>query len=361
MKDRVAVRILQARPCCAADTQPRFSRFSAAQEALASGALRTGGLVTEGTAGSTGISLAMMAPAFGALDQATCSEACSRLLSASGCKCHVVMPDDAAEEKAVTIAALGASVQRVRPVSIAHPEHFVNVARRAAASAVASGGPGAAYFADQFENEANYRAHFDGTGAEVWAQTRGALHAFVAAAGTGGTLAGCGAALRARDPAVRLYLVDPPGSSLFNRVTRGVLYARQEAEGRRTRHQVDTITEGIGINRLTANFAKAPRLDGAFRGSDAEAVAMARHLRAADGLFVGSSAAMNAVGALRVAQLLGPGHTVVTLLCDGGARHLSKFWSDDYLAQAGLLPPPEQAGRELELLMAGALRPADDT
>ena len=317
--------------------------------------------MTEGTAGSTGISLAMLAPAFGALEDAMLwsYEACAHAVQPAGCKCHVVMPDDAAEEKAVTIAALGASVQRVRPVSIAHPDHFVNVARRAAAAAVASGGPGAAYFADQFETEANFRAHAESTGPEVWAQTGGRLHAFVAAAGTGGTLAGVGAALRARDPAVRLYLVDPPGSSLYNRVTRGVLYARQEAEGRRTRHQVDTITEGIGINRLTANFMRAPRLDGAFRGSDAEAVAMARHLRAADGLFVGSSAAMNAVGALRVAQQLGPGHTVVTLLCDGGARHLSKFWSDDYLDAAGLLPPPEQAGRELLLLLSGALRPPE--
>ena len=232
------------------------------------------------------------------------------------------MPDDAAEEKSVTIAALGASVQRVRPVSITHPDHFVNVARRAAASAVASGGPGAAFFADQFENEANFRAHDEGTGAEVWAQTRGALHAFVAAAGTGGTLAGVGAALRARNPGVRLYLVDPPGSSLFNRVTRGVMYAATEAEGKRTRHQVDTITEGIGINRLTANFLRAPRLDGAFRGSDQEAVAMARHLRAADGLFVGSSAAMNAVGALRVAQELGACHAAKRMCCRLLAHHI---------------------------------------
>ena len=215
------------------------------------------------------------------------------------------MPDDAAEEKAATIRALGAVVQRVRPVGIAHPEHFVNVARRVAAAAAASGGAGAGFFADQFENAANFRAHFEGTGPEIWAQTGGRIHAFVAAAGTGGTLAGCGAALRARDPSVRVYLIDPPGSSLYNRVTRGVLYSGAEAEGRRTRHQVDTITEGIGINRLTANFQAAPPLDGAFQGSDAEAIAMARHLRAADGLFVGSSAAMNALGALRVAQELG--------------------------------------------------------
>ena len=220
------------------------------------------------------------------------------------------MPDDAAAEKASTIRALGAEVTRVRPVAITHPGHFVNVARRAAEAEVAAAGPGAAFFADQFENEANFRAHFHGTGPELHAQVaslpgHGRLDAFVAAAGTGGTLAGVGAYLRSRDAAVRLYLVDPPGSSLYNRVTRGVLYARTEAEGRRTRHQVDTITEGIGINRLTANFLRSPRLDGAFQGTDAEAVAMARHLRAADGLFVGSSAAMNALGALRVAQQLG--------------------------------------------------------
>jgi cysteine synthase A len=178
----------------------------------------------------------------------------------------------------------------------------------------------------------------------------------VAAAGTGGTLAGIGAFLKSRNPSVKVYLIDPPGSSLFNRVTRGVMYASTEAEGKRTRHQVDTITEGIGINRLTANFARAPALDGAFRGTDAEAVAMARHLRREDGLFVGSSAAMNAVGALRVAQALGPGHVVVTLLCDSGGRHLSKFWNEGALAAAGLMPPPEQAGHELELLLLQAGR-----
>lgn len=285
----------------------------------------------------------------------------------------MVMPDDAALEKSATITALGATVARVRPVSFANQGHFVHAARRAAeAEAARVGSPAAALFADQFENDANFRAHAEGTGPELWAQAsrwqRGSsssccattppppLDAFVAAAGTGGTLAGVGAALRARHPGVKLYLVDPPGSSLYNRVTRGVAYAPTEAEGTRRRHQVDTITEGVGINRLTANFKRCPPLDGAFRCSDAEAVAMARHLATADGLFVGSSAAVNAVGALRVAQALGPGHTVVTLLCDGGGRHLSKFWADDVLAAHGLLPPPEQAGRELELLLSGALR-----
>jgi cysteine synthase A len=188
----------------------------------------------------------------------------------------------------------------------------------------------------------------------VWAQTRGAVTAFVAAAGTGGTLAGTGAYLQSRNPDVKIYLIDPPGSSLYNRVTRGVMYASTEAEGKRSRNQVDTITEGIGINRLTANFARAPPLAGAFRGTDAEAVAMARHLRSAEGLFVGSSSAMNAVGALRVAQALGPGHTVVTVLCDGGGRHLSKFWSEGALEAAGLTPPPERAGHELEWLLSSS-------
>lgn len=309
MKDRVAARILQ--------------------EALASGRLRPGGLVTEGTAGSTGISLALVAPCFGV-------------------RCHVVMPDDAAEEKAATIRALGATVERVRPVGITHPQHFVNVARRVAQAELDAHGPGAALFADQFENTANFRAHCETTGPEIWAQTGGRVDAFVAAAGTGGTLAGVAACLRERQPRVRLFLIDPPGSGLFNKVTRGVMYCAAEAEGTRLRHPQDTVTEGIGINRLTANFALAPPLDGAFRGSDREAVAMSRHLRAMDGLFVGSSAAMNAVGALRVAQQLGPGHTIVCILCDGGARHLSKFWSDEFIEQAGLTVV---AGRELDSLL----------
>jgi len=313
VKDRVALRMLQ--------------------EALASGALRPGGLAVEGTAGSTGISLAMLAPAL-------------------GLRCHVVLPDDAAAEKAATIRALGGVAQSVRPVPISHPQHFVNVARRAAAAACAEQGPGAAFFCDQFENLANFRAHAEGTGPEIWAQTGGRLHAFVAAAGTGGTLAGCGAALAAASAGrVRLYLADPPGSSLLNRVLRGVAYSAAEAEGRRRRHQVDTVTEGVGLNRVTANFAAAPPLAGAFAVSDAEALAMARHLAAKDGLFLGSSAAVNCVGALRAARALGPGHTVVTVLCDGGGRHLSKFWNDDALQAAGLLPPPERCGHELRFLI----------
>lgn len=301
-------------------------------DALASGALRPGGLVTEGTAGSTGISLALVSPAL-------------------GLRCHVVMPDDVALEKSATVVALGATVQRVRPVSFTHPGHFVHEARRVAEAAIAEHGPGAAFFADQFENLSNFRAHLETTGPEVWRQTRGRLHAFVAGAGTGGTLAGVATYLKhASGGRVACYLADPPGSGLFNQVTRGVMFDPAEAEGRRLRHPQDTITEGVGINRVTTNWGACPRLDGAFRVTDAEAVAMSRHLRAADGLWVGSSAAVNCVGALRCAQALGRGHVIVTVLCDSGARHVSRFWSDEALAAANLLDATTQG---LPGLMAG--------
>ncbi|KAG2493256.1 hypothetical protein HYH03_008394 [Edaphochlamys debaryana] len=291
-------------------------------EALAQGRLRPGGLITEGTAGSTGVSLAMVA-------------------AAHGCTCAITMPDDAAVEKANIIAAYGAAVQRVRPVSIVHPDHPVNVARRTAAST-----PGAV-FADQFENEANYRAHLQ-TGEEVWRQTRGRVAAFVSGAGTGGTLAGVSVALKRRNPGVRTFLIDPPGSSLYNKVKRGVMYTAVEAEGKRLRNPFDTITEGIGINRLTANFNRAI-VDDAFRGTDREAVEMASYLLRNEGLWVGSSAAMNLVGAVKAARALNrPGAVIVTLLCDGGHRHLSKFHSPEYLASMGFTP--EAKGRGLEFV-----------
>lgn len=359
------------------------------QEALQSGNLVKGGVVTEGSAGSTAISLAMVAQAY-------------------GCKCHVVIPDDAAIEKAQILEAHGATVEMVRPVSITHKDHFVNVARRRAVEATdyakeresqevkrASKGEvkpyengqfkeisdcypypwdsiGSAlddttrggtqinhneqvkessysrtdlsrdqckggFFADQFENLANFRAHYESTGPEIWEQTGGNLHAFVAAAGTGGTLAGISCFLKDQNPDIKCFLIDPPGSGLFNKVTRGVLYTREEAEGKRLKNPFDTITEGIGINRLTKNFQMA-RLDGAFRGTDVEAVEMSRFLMKNDGLFVGSSSAMNCVGVVRVANLLGPGHTIVTILCDSGMRHLSKFYNPQYLSAHNLTP-----------------------
>ncbi|CAD6210204.1 unnamed protein product [Miscanthus lutarioriparius] len=356
VKDRVAVKIIE--------------------EALESGDLVYGGTVSEGSAGSTAISLATVAPAY-------------------GCRCHVVIPDDAAIEKSQIIEALGATVERVRPVSITHRDHFVNIARRRALEAnklaaaqresnekqinglshvgsemmddkltamqresnkmqnndpahvsteiphcgrcdVISDSKGV-FFADQFENLANYRAHYEWTGPEIWKQTKGNLHAFVAAAGTGGTIAGVSRYLKEKNRSIKCFLMDPPGSGLFNKVTRGVMYTKEEAEGKRLKNPFDTITEGIGINRVTKNFMMA-ELDGAYRGSDREAVEMSRFLLRNDGLFVGSSSAMNCVGAVRVAQDLGPGHTIVTILCDSGMRHLSKFFNEQYLADHGLTP-----------------------
>ncbi|KAL8138190.1 hypothetical protein V2J09_004191 [Rumex salicifolius] len=331
VKDRVAVQIIE--------------------EALSFGKLCPGGVVTEGSAGSTAISLATVAPAY-------------------GCKCHVVIPDDAAIEKAQIIEALGAKVERVRPVSITHRDHFVNVARRRAQEAnefaakrrletqtqsndhekpnghvseeekrnsLFSDDCTGGFFADQFENVANFRAHYDGTGPEIWEQTGGDVHAFIAAAGTGGTIAGVSKFLKDKNSDIKCYLIDPPGSGLFNKVTRGVMYTKEEAEGKRLKNPFDTITEGIGINRLTQNFILG-KLDGAFRGTDKEAVEMSRFLLKNDGLFLGSSSAMNCVGAVRVAQALGPGHTIVTILCDSGMRHLSKFFNLEYLSQHDLAP-----------------------
>ncbi|KAL6867383.1 hypothetical protein ACP4OV_015407 [Aristida adscensionis] len=355
VKDRVAVKIIE--------------------EALESGDLVCGGMVTEGSAGSTAISLATVAPAY-------------------GCRCHVVIPDDAAIEKSQIIEALGATVERVRPVSITHRDHFVNIARRRAleantlaeaqrelnvvhtngvhinsetaddmlaamqreSSKIKANDPAyirsemshngecnsnsvfkGGFFADQFENMANYRAHYEWTGPEIWEQTKGTLHAFVAAAGTGGTIAGVSRYLKEKNRNIKCFLMDPPGSGLFNKVTRGVMYTKEEAEGKRLKNPFDTITEGIGINRVTRNFMMA-ELDGAYRGTDREAVEMSRFLLRNDGLFVGSSSAMNCVGAVRVAQDLGPGHTIVTIFCDSGMRHLSKFFNDKYLADHGLTP-----------------------
>ncbi|KAJ6423725.1 hypothetical protein OIU84_024659 [Salix udensis] len=276
VKDRVAVKIIE--------------------EALESGQLVCGGVVTEGSAGSTAISLATVAPAY-------------------GCKCHVVIPDDAAIEKSQILEALGATVER-------------------------------------FENLANFRAHYQGTGPEIWEQSGGRLDSFVAAAGTGGTVAGISSFLQEKNPNIKCFLIDPPGSGLFNKVTRGVMYTKEEAEGKRLKNPFDTITEGIGINRLTQNF-KMAKLDGAYRGTDKEAVEMSRYLLKNDGLFLGSSSAMNCVGAVRVAQSLGPGHTIVTILCDSGMRHLSKFYDAQYLSEHGLKP----TATGLEFLVSWQGRP----
>jgi len=194
------------------------------------------------------------------------------------------------------------------------------------------------FFADQFENLANFDAHFTTTGPEIYRQTQGNVDAIVMGAGTGGTLAGVTKYLKTLLPDLRSYLVDPQGSGLFNKVKYNIMYSSTEKEGKRKRHQVDTVVEGVGINRLTRNFAMSEGfIDDAIRVTDQEAVDMARYLVNQEGLFIGSSSAVNCVGAVRIARELGPGHTIVTLLCDSGQRHLTKFWNDEYLAKQGLI------------------------
>jgi len=270
----------------------------------------SGDKIYEGTVGSTGISLAAICRARGYL-------------------AHICMPDDQATEKSDLLLMLGAEVERVRPAPIADPSHFVNLARRRAEEHTKDPDkPGRGIFADQFENEANWQAHFDGTGPEIFLQCGGNLDAFVSGAGTGGTIAGVALYLKPKLPKLKIVLADPPGSGLFNRVKYGVMYNEREREGTRRRHQVDTIVEGIGINRVTRNFEVGRELvDDAIKVTDEQAMAMARWLVEKDGIFVGSSSAVNCVAATKLALQMGHGHRIVTILCDSGTRHLSKFWA----------------------------------
>ncbi|BEI89891.1 uncharacterized protein CcaverHIS019_0212530 [Cutaneotrichosporon cavernicola] len=315
------------------------------EDAEARGYLRphTGSVLFEGTVGSTGISLATVG-------------------KAKGYESHIIMPDDVAIDKVLILERLGATVERVRPASIIDENQFVNAARRRAhefgnidivsddeelvstqateserRSRRSFDAARRGFFADQFENESNMMAHFEGTGPEIIRQTGGRYDAFVSGAGTGGTLSGTGRALKMANGECKVILADPEGSGLFNRVKYGVMFAPQESEGTKRRHQVDTIVEGIGINRLTRNFEAGERLiDDAYRISDLEAVAMSRYLVDHDGLFLGSSSACNLVACVRLAKRLPKGSRIVTILCDSGARHQSKFWSDEYLAQHGI-------------------------
>ncbi|XP_014556370.1 hypothetical protein COCVIDRAFT_99975 [Bipolaris victoriae FI3] len=269
----------------------------------------SGDTIYEGTVGSTGISLAA-------------------ICRARGYKAHICMPNDMAIEKSDLLLKLGAEVERVRPAPIVDQKQFVNLARsRAEEHTASTEKPGRGLFADQFETEANWRAHFTGTGPEIYEQTGRRLDAFVSGAGTGGTISGVAMFLRSKLPNLKVVLADPPGSGLFNRVKYGVMFDPKEREGTRRRHQVDTIVEGIGINRVTHNFDVGRELiDDAIRVTDEQAISMARWLVEHDGIFVGSSSAVNCVAAAKLAKSLGPGHRIVTILCDSGARHLSKFW-----------------------------------
>lgn len=238
------------------------------------------------------------------------------------------MPSDVSLEKSTLLHNLGATVQRLPPVSIVDSNQFVNAARRLAETHTSDpSSPSIGFFANQFENPANYLAHQNTTGPEIFTQTGGHLDVFVSGAGTGGTISGVALYLKPLLPKLSVVLADPQGSSLHNKIHYNVLFSPTEAEGTRRRHQVDSIVEGIGINRLTENFSAGMHLiDDAVRVSDEQAMQMARFMVEKEGLFVGASSCVNLVAACEVARRGEKGRKIVTVICDSGVRHLSRFW-----------------------------------
>lgn len=288
-----------------------------------------GDTIYEGTVGSTGISLAAVCRARGYKAHMYVEDYLYSSVNHSEPP-FSCMPDDVSTEKSDLLLKLGATVERVKPASIVDQDQFVNTARRRAQEHTSDPSkPGHGFFADQFENTANYFAHQETTGPEIYEQTCGDIDAFVAGAGTGGTISGVALALKPRLPDLKIVLADPQGSGLYNKVKNGVMFSSTEAEGTRRRHQVDSIVEGIGINRLTANFnAGFELIDDAVKVSDAQAMRMARWLVEKEGLFVGASSAVNLVAAAKFARGMKKGARIVTILCDSGTRHLSKFWKE---------------------------------
>jgi cysteine synthase A len=264
-----------------------------------SGALKPGGTVVEGTAGNTGIGLA-------------------HICAARGYKCVIVIPDNQSEEKMELLRILGAEVRPVPPKPYKDDDNYQKIAGRLAAAT-----PNAIW-ANQFDNVINRQAHYESTGPEIWRDTHGKVDAFVSSVGTGGTLAGTARFLKEKDRNVRIVLADPHGSALYTWAKTGEL----KAEG-------SSITEGIGTTRITANFEGTP-VDDAQRISDVEAVGMVYRLLREEGLFVGGSTGINVAAAVATARKLGPGHTIVTLLCDRGSLYFKRLFNPAWLMEKGL-------------------------
>jgi cysteine synthase A len=270
------------------------------QDAEEKGLLKPGGTVVEGTAGNTGIGLA-------------------HICKARGYKCLIFIPNTQSKEKMDALRLLGAEVRPVPAVPLADPNHYVALSGRTARDM------DNAIWANQFDNLANRQAHYETTGPEIWEQTDGKVDAFVAAAGTGGTLAGTAMFLKEKNPDVLTVCADPMGSVLYSHVKHGTL----DREG-------GSITEGIGNGRITANVQGAP-LDDAVQVHDEEMMKVLFDLLEYEGLLMGGSAALNVAAAVKVAKKLGPGHTIVTMLCDGGQRYMSRLFNREVLEQRGLL------------------------
>jgi cysteine synthase A len=266
------------------------------------GTLRAGGTVVEGTAGNTGIGLTLVA-------------------NARGYKSVIVMPETQSEEKISFLRMIGADLRLVPAKPYRDPGNYVHVSERLAKEL-------GAVWANQFDNLANREGYRATTGAEIWAQTGGRVDAFTCACGTGGTLAGVALALKAHNPGVKIVLADPEGSGLYGWVKSNDLTMTGSS-----------ITEGIGQSRVPGNLAGAP-IDDAVRIADAEALEQVFSLLIDEGISVGGSAGINVAAAIRVAKDLGPGHTVVTILCDGGARYQSKLFNPEFLRSKNLPVPP---------------------
>jgi cysteine synthase len=278
------------------------------RDALARGDLRPGGVIVEGTAGNTGIGLTLVA-------------------NALGMRTVIVIPQTQSQEKKDTLRLLGAELIEVPAVPYANPNNYVKVSGRIAERLAASE-PNGAIWANQFDNVANRQAHIETTGPEIWEQTGGRIDAFVSAVGTGGTLAGVAAALRERRPDVVIGLADPPGAALFSYYTTGKL----ESSG-------TSITEGIGQGRVTANL-EGLAIDAAFQIPDEETVLTTFDLLEHEGLCMGASTGINVAGAVRLAKQLGPGHIIVTILCDYGTRYQSRLFNPEFLRSKNLPVPP---------------------
>ena len=277
------------------------------RDAEARGLIRPGGTIVEGTAGNTGIGLALVA-------------------SVRGYRTVIVIPETQSAEKKETLRLAGARLVEVPAVPFANPNNYVHAARRLA-ERLAQTEEAGAFFADQFDNTANRQAHIEGTGPEIFEQTGGAVDGFVCAAGTGGTLAGVAEALRARKADIRIALSDPEGSALHAHYTTGTL----KAEG-------SSITEGIGQGRVTRNL-EGFTPDLSFRIPDTEALDIIFRLMREEGLSLGGSSGINVAGAIQLARELGHGHTIVTILCDGAARYASKLFNPAFLSERGLPVP----------------------
>jgi cysteine synthase A len=277
------------------------------QDAVERGQLRPGGTIVEGTAGNTGIGLALVG-------------------NAMGFRTVIVMPETQSQEKKDMLRLCGADLRLVPAVPFKDPGNYVHVSRRIAEE-LAQTEPNGAIWANQFDNLANREGHRRTTGPEIWQQTDGKIDAFTCATGTGGTLAGIALALKERNPDVKIVLADPMGSALYAWKKTGEL----KAEG-------NSITEGIGQGRVTANLVDAP-IDDAVQVTDEEALPIVFDLLKNEGLVLGGSSGINIVAAIKVARLLGPGHTIVTILCDYGTRYQSKLFNPSFLREKGLPVP----------------------